>query len=233
MGKIMLDTSFPNNPAWIREGGAYAQALHLGALAYSDAQGLDGVIPADLIPRLAFACPPELAGQSAKMLVEFGFWSENVPGHYVINNYERTNFTKAQADAFRDREAAKKRRQRLHSAGDHSLCTNPKWCPSLKDTRGESPKVSRGDKRGTGPGDTRGSIPLHSKRPQGSARVDGNGGGPNGPAQASAGAPATASPGPQKTGEAQEWPFGYMSGPDILANTMRGLLADHRDSADD
>lgn len=164
MGKIMLDTAFPNNPAWLTEGGAYALALHLGALAYSDAQGLDGIIPKQLVPHLSLAVPPGQIRDAVDVLVEHGFWTEMSRDIYAVTDYERTNFTKAQAEAFRDREAAKKRRQRLHSAGDHSLCTSAKWCPEVKARE----QMSRGDTRGTAKGDTRGSIPLHSIRPQGS-----------------------------------------------------------------
>lgn len=187
----MLDTAFPNHHAWILDGGAYALALHLGALAYSDAHGLDGHIPAAVVPHLSLAVPGHETERAVSILLAAGFWTEMSRDIYAVTDYERTNFTKAQADAFRDREATKKRRQRLHAAGDHSLCTSAKWCPVVK----EQEKMSRGDTRGTRPGtgpvETRGSIPLHSIRPQGSmdGGVTGNGGGPSGPD--SAGAPSS------------------------------------------
>lgn len=201
MGKIMLDTSFPNSPAWLEEGGAYAMALHLGALAYSDNHGLDGILPERVVPHVSLAVSPGDIPNAVQILLDFGFWTKMSRDKYVIQNYERTNFTKEQADAFREREATKKRRQRLHAAGDHSICTSAKWCPAVK----EREEMSRGDTRGTRPGqpkrDTRGSIPNHSIplnsiRPQGSMDVEwtGNGRKRRGPAKASAGAPATASP---------------------------------------
>lgn len=201
MGKIMLDTSFPNSPAWLEEGGAYAMALHLGALAYSDAHGLDGIIPERVVPHVSLAVSPGDIPDAVRILLDFGFWTKMSRDKYAIQEYERTNFTKAQAEEFREREAVKKRRQRLHSAGDHSLCTSARWCPAVK----EREEMSRGDTRGTSPGqskrDTRGSIqyqsiPLNSIRPQGSMDVDGTGNGRRrrGPALASAGAPAAASP---------------------------------------
>lgn len=116
---------------------------------------------------------------------------------YAIQEYERTNFTKAQADAFRDREATKKRRQRLHGAGDHSLCTSAKWCAHVK----EQEQMSRGDKDGTRPSkgkvDTRGPIPspYESIRPLGS--MDGMDVGPDAPD--SAGATSSARPGRHET----------------------------------
>lgn len=201
MGKIMLDTSFPNSPAWLEPGGAYAMALHLGALAYSDAHGLDGIIPERVVPHVSLAVSPGDIPDALQVLLDFGFWTKMSRDKYAIQEYERTNFTKAQAEEFREREATKKRRQRLHAAGDHSICTSAKWCPAVK----EREEMSRGDTRGTRPGqterDTRGSIqhhsiPLNSIRPQGSMDVDGTGNGRKrrGPAKASAGAPATASP---------------------------------------
>lgn len=195
MGKIMLDTAFPNNPAWLADGGAYALALHLGALAYSDAQGLDGIIPKQLVPHLSLAVPPGQIRDSVDLLVEHGFWTEMSRDIYAVTDYERTNFTKAQADAFRDREAAKKRRQRLHGAGDHSLCTSAKWCADVKARE----QMSRGDTRGTAKRDTRGSIPLHSVRPLGSTDggVTGNRTRSSGPA--SAGAPASPPAADEKT----------------------------------
>lgn len=194
MGKIMLDTSFPNNPAWLEPGGANAMALHLGALAYSDNHGLDGIIPDKLVPHVSLAVSPGDVPSALQILLDFGFWAKMSRDKYAIQEYERTNFTKAQADEFREREANKKRRQRLHSAGDHSLCTSAKWCPAVK----EREQLSQGDTRGTRPStakrDTRGSIPSPYKsiRPQGSMDVMDGDVGPAGPDSAG----ATSSPRP-------------------------------------
>lgn len=184
----MLDTAFPNHHAWILEGGAYALALHLGALAYSDAHGLDGNIPSAVVPYLSLAVPGHETERAVNILLAAGFWTEMSRDIYAVNDYERTNFTKAQADAFREREATKKRRQRLHSAGDHSLCTSAKWCPDVKDRERMSRGDTRGTRPGTGPVETRGSIPLHSVRPQGSTDggLTGNGAGSSGPDSAGA-----------------------------------------------
>lgn len=197
----MLDTSFPNSPAWLEEGGPNAMALHLGALAYSDQHGLDGVIPGKLVPHVSLAVSPGDIESALGILLEFGFWTKMSRDKYAIKDYERTNFTREQAEAFREREATKKRRQRLHTAGDHSLCTSAKWCPAVKERERMSPGDTRGTRPGTEDGDTRGPIPspipYQSIRPLGSMDGMELGGGRQrrrGPAKASAGAPAKASP---------------------------------------
>lgn len=238
----MLDTSFPNSPAWLEDGGAYAMALHLGALAYSDAHGLDGVIPERLVPHVSLAVSPGDIPDALRILLDFGFWTKMSRDKYSIQEYERTNFTKAQAEAFREREATKKRRQRLHSAGDHSLCMSAKWCPAVR----EREQMSPGDTRGTRPvsseRDTRGSIPspYNSIRPLGSMEfMDGNAGSRQrrpGPAPASAGAPASASPDVYGAGDDDDGElFAWEADPDRRARLLARyatMAEDDEDGAD-
>lgn len=117
MSWVKLDDQFPQNPKIIRAGGDAAW-LYVCGLCYCAAQLTDGVIPAELVPRLSDRKQPlRLAGR----LVEVGLWRKVEDG-YSVNDF--LDFNPPRARVLAEREAARERMNTRRSSGEHAANTN-------------------------------------------------------------------------------------------------------------
>lgn len=127
-----------------------AARTHVDALLWSNRRLLDLLVPKRDLRRFAFSPAVDVAdpdgGQVVAELVSAGWWEDRGDAWYVGLRWPEWQLERGQVEDRRERETTKKRRQRAHARGDHSLCSAP--CSS------EVPVPSRvpgGSPRGTVP----------------------------------------------------------------------------------
>lgn len=107
-----------------------ARLLYVEGITWCARLLTDGYINARL-SRVTDAAEP---CDVARELVDAGFWSATAQGYlvtdYLMHNRPKSEVLRSQADA-RER----KRRNRLHKSGDHSLCIMGRYCPDGAVTR--------------------------------------------------------------------------------------------------
>lgn len=194
---VQFENTYPEDERWI-DAGADAFALHFAACCYSDRHNKDGLIPKSMVSRVALAVPPENVQAAAEALVRAGFWASAGTSYRIINFLEdKIGLSSDEKLANRQKWAEDKRWRRRHNAGNHDQCPPDKCRISGKTSQSDTAETLDGIIPGVAEHDptrldtTRlDSTRLRSRR--------GRGSGPdalNGPALASAGAPAAASPG--------------------------------------
>jgi hypothetical protein len=129
---IKMEQAHTDDARWI-DAGPDAFALHVAALVYCDRQLLDGLISRAMALRVSLAVPAERAPAAVDSLVEHAFWTEIATG-YLINGYDAHAFPAEQIQRTRDRWNEDKKRRRQHDHGDHSLCKDARYCPSIRST---------------------------------------------------------------------------------------------------
>jgi hypothetical protein len=105
-----------------------ARLLHLEALAFASRHTTDGLVPGHALSRLTDEPDAEV---SADALVAAGLWERADSGWRLV--WLQDDQPSAE-DVARKRavDAHRARRTRQHHAGDHSLCTDPRWCGWLR-----------------------------------------------------------------------------------------------------
>lgn len=134
---------------------------HLDALIWSNRRGLDLHIPKRDLRR--FAESPA-AGDAVTGLAVKGWWEDRGDSWYIGVRFPEWQLERAVIDKRRDAAALRKRRQRLHEAGDHSLCIPGGTCPHV--TRDETRDKTRDPGR-VGSGTTYPPDPLKEDQGQG------------------------------------------------------------------
>ncbi|WP_053207359.1 hypothetical protein [Jiangella muralis] len=118
-----IDDRFNDDPDLLRLPRG-VRLLHVEGIVWSCRHETDGEIPGHMLGKVTDE--PD-AGSAVERLVAAGLWMETGDG-WRIANFTRDQRSKA--DVERDREfwRQSKVRTRRHKAGDHSLCTNPRYC---------------------------------------------------------------------------------------------------------
>jgi hypothetical protein len=101
---------------------------HVDALNWSNRRGLDLHVPKRDLRR--FAESPA-AGEAVEGLVVKDWWEDRGDSWYVGLRFPEWQLSRAVIDERREAAALRKRRQRLHKAGDHSLCIPGGPCPDV------------------------------------------------------------------------------------------------------
>jgi hypothetical protein len=164
----MTDARFPER--WLNDRRIVrlpddAFRLFVLSLAWSVANRTDGVLSDEDLSLLPGAAP-----QCARRLARDGLW-ERAGGRWLITVYEATQTTAAELaslDTARAADRARKRRERAHGRGDHSLCGN-RLCAVRGDVRADvaADNTRPGQARtGTkGPATTKRSLAREPRRP--------------------------------------------------------------------
>lgn len=118
---------------------------HVEALLWSNRRLLDLVIPKRDLKRFAESPDP---GAAAEELVAAGWWQDAVDSWYVGVHFAEWQQESVVIEHKRKTSAMTTRRNRLHKAGDHSIC-RPEHCKVAHD-RDASPPTSRAQSPGTG-----------------------------------------------------------------------------------
>lgn len=107
--------------------------VHFEALVWANRHGTDGAIPRHMLPRITDDKDPDGA---AELLVAAGKWELSTAGWEIVGFLDDQPSAE---DVRRTKDLARlrQRKQRLHRAGDHSLC-EVKYCPALRDETRES-----------------------------------------------------------------------------------------------
>jgi len=131
-----------------------AVRTHLDALLWSARRLLDLVVPKADLRRFAFSPSVDITAPDAcpvvHELIAAGWWEDRHDAWYVGLRWPEWQRDRAQVESDRERETLKKRRQRAHHQGDHSLCS-PRCSSSPVPTR-------------AGPGTPRGLSPVVSPK---------------------------------------------------------------------
>jgi hypothetical protein len=104
---VKLSTNYYDDPAVMRAGEA-AEVLFTRAMAYCGDQETDGVVPAEVLPRLT----PTRGVARARALVREGLWEE-IPGGWRFSSWDHHQTSREALE--RDRQA-NRRRQAIHRA---------------------------------------------------------------------------------------------------------------------
>jgi hypothetical protein len=145
----MTDARFPErwlNDARLQRVSASAYRLFGNGLMWTVANRTDGHIPVWALAMIPHASEPD-----AKELAAAGLWPEHERDGWSVVDFGDTQTARSDLellDNSRRQDAVKKRRQRHHAAGDHSLCY-PEVCPL---SPGQSPGTSPRDPTRTGKG---------------------------------------------------------------------------------
>jgi hypothetical protein len=137
-----------------------AVRTHIEALLWSNRRLLDLVVPKRDLRRFAFSTIVRVDNPDddlvIKELVTEGWWEDRGDSWFVGVRWPEWQHDRIQVLRVRERETLKKRRQRAHAHGDHSLCEN---CGAdTSSLRGPDPsRVLGGSPRGLSP---RGQVPL-------------------------------------------------------------------------
>ena len=112
------------------------QLVYVETLAWSCGQLTDGHIPARSLRRLTAHPTPDKA---AAALVNAGLWrvAETGDGWEIID-FAGQQRSRDEVTEERERNNARQLRLRRCKKGLHSLCTDPKWCPALRDKQAGS-----------------------------------------------------------------------------------------------
>ena len=112
---VKLDTTFYLDAAVIRAGEA-AEVLFVRAMAYCGDQENDGIVPREILPRLA----PTRARARAATLVTEGLW-EVVPEGWRFVSWHRHQRTRQQIEAEREAGRARQSRHRVSNAVSNAV----------------------------------------------------------------------------------------------------------------
>ncbi|GAB3048758.1 hypothetical protein GCM10027053_03920 [Intrasporangium mesophilum] len=113
-----------------------AFTVHLYALDYCNEQATDGHIPEKVARRLSCPVDPADIPSALGELLELELWERTEEG-YFCPEWQAYILAAEEQSTTRTKWAADKRRQRLHSVGNHSLCTPNSKCPAAKSTGGQ------------------------------------------------------------------------------------------------
>lgn len=100
---------------------------HAEALMWSNRRGLDLLIPKRDIKRFAETADPELA---TKELLHTSWWEDRGDAWWIGVKFADWQIESSVVTRKREQSVLTTRRNRMHKAGDHSLCL-PKHCPSI------------------------------------------------------------------------------------------------------
>ena len=112
---VKLDSTFYLDAAVIRAGEA-AEVLFVRAMAYCGDQENDGLVPAEILSRLA----PTKARARAAALVAEGLW-EVVPEGWRFTSWRRHQQTREQMDASREAARVRQARRREKEKASHAV----------------------------------------------------------------------------------------------------------------
>ena len=126
---------------------------HVEALCWSNLRLLDLYVPKDDVRR--FAESPDAAAAVDGLLAK-GWWEDRDDDWYIGIHFPEWQEERVVVDKRREDAAQRKRRSRLHKAGDHSMCIPGGACPNV--TRDKTRDKTRDGTRrrgrvGTGPTD--------------------------------------------------------------------------------
>jgi hypothetical protein len=118
-------------PAAARELSDAAFRTHIEALCWSAARLLDLLLPKREVRRFAETADPETAVEE---LISKGWWQDcGDAGYFIGCRFREWQQERVVVEKRRAANALRKRRQRLHAVGDHSLCTDR--CPHVMSRR--------------------------------------------------------------------------------------------------
>lgn len=100
---------------------------HAEALMWSNRRGLDLLIPKRDIKRFAETADPDLA---AKELVHASWWEDRGDAWWIGVRFADWQIESSVVARKREQSVLTTRRNRMHKAGDHSLCLS-KHCPVI------------------------------------------------------------------------------------------------------
>ncbi|SRR5260221_10215563 len=98
---------------------------HIEALVWSSWRMLDLYVPKNEVRRFARSTDPE--GDIDGLIVK-GWWEDRGNCWYIGVRFAEWQLERSVTQKRRDQAALRKRRQRMHEAGDHSLCLK---CPNV------------------------------------------------------------------------------------------------------
>lgn len=99
---------------------------HIDALNWSNRRGLDLHVPKRDLRRFAES---QAADEAVAGLLAKDWWKDRGDAWYIGVRFPEWQLERAVIDKRREAAAQRKRRQRLHQAGDHSLCIPDGPCP--------------------------------------------------------------------------------------------------------
>jgi hypothetical protein len=134
-------------PDEARELSDAAFRTHIEALCWSNRRLLDLAINKRDLKRFAETPHPERA---AEELVDMGWWQDTGDAWWIGCRFADWQVDRVVIEHRRQLSATTTRRNRLHKAGDHSMCS-PQRCDAARDrSRDESQPESRDLSPGTG-----------------------------------------------------------------------------------
>jgi hypothetical protein len=228
MSSVQFDNTYAEDERWI-DAGPDAFALHFAACCYADRRNTDGLIPKVMVDRIALAVRPDQVPAALAALLDAGFWRPAGKNYQIINYVEdKIGLSAEEKLETRAKWAEDKRWRRRHNAGNHSACPPDKCRNAAKMSQSDSGETLAGihaESSNTTRHDS--TLPVPSRLDYGVGERVRVGRGPAGPALASAGATAAASPDvPDDDGEEL---FAWETDPARRAR----LLARHADLWDD
>lgn len=189
MSYIKFEARHLNDDRWLHVSPS-AFVVHTWALSYCNEQATDGLISAARAARLVCPVAPAKITAAWDELVLAGLWVATDDG-YRCDTFAAHGIDAAEQSQTRTKWAEDKRRRRLHSNGNHSLCT-ARSCPvprgQVEMSTGGQVDTSTEDKWTTRPDPTR----SDSTRPDPTLRGGEEEGAAN--ASTSARAPGDATP---------------------------------------
>lgn len=133
-----VDDRFNDDPRLLSlERGV--RLLHIEGIVWCCRHLTDGHVPRYALAKVTDE-PDAVNGVDA--LVEAGLWEPQGEG-WLIVDYLRDQSSAADVENIRKLARDRQRKQRQHKAGDHSLCTDPRYCQFLRESQSESQRESR------------------------------------------------------------------------------------------
>jgi hypothetical protein len=113
-------------------GGPAVLYVHIAAMIYCDQQRNDGFISRETVLSLCRNTTSEETATAIRVLLRRGFWARVGRSQYQIVDYTKYALPAAEIARTAEADRNKKARQRRHNEGDHSMCTDPRWCTAMR-----------------------------------------------------------------------------------------------------
>jgi hypothetical protein len=125
------------DPRW-RGANSHAFAVHITAISFLDEANGEKMTDGRITKQeaLSLAAPGVTPGElplAIRSLVNRGLWLPIDRGAYQIVDYQSYARSSEEIQTAKANYAHDKSRQRKHAEGDHSLCIDPRHCPTIRE----------------------------------------------------------------------------------------------------